>query len=469
MKKHFRLVVTPTLFVLMLMLAACTQHIPYRTNYDLCVSALKNATSGHAQNCDSNALQQQAVEGGASYLLGFIEFDDQGQLWSRKQMNAVIDKLWAESASKDLLMVVFVHGWQHNAAPDDKNIATFQKVLAQLSADEKRLSEVSGKPARQVAGVYLGWRGESITVPLVKNITFWDRKSTAEKVGHGGVTEVLSRLEQIKTTKDSIQANNATRLVVVGHSFGGAIVHTALAQVLALRNIQTTGPAGTASDVKGFGSLVVLMNPAFEAGQFTPLSDMSVERGKDGYFKSQLPVIAILTSEADYATRFAFPAGRRLSTLFENTHPGQRYNGVTKQDETISQDKANVTAVGHFGPYRTHKLYPQQQLLRSSVEEPSSEKSVRSAIAAAAAWENDAQGSKISMADLTLERTSTSAGRNPYLVIQVDRNLIEDHNDIDDPRIIDFVKQLIFISTLPNDAQEKQSLYRKFGVSVPAR
>lgn len=412
--KYFRSPVTSAFLVLMFMLAGCTQHIPYRTNYDLCVSALKTATSSQAQDCNSHALQQQTVAGGANYLLGFIEFDDQGQLWDRKQMSAVINKLLTEAASKDLLMVVFVHGWQHNAAPDDKNIATFQKVLAQLSADEKHLSEVGGKPARQVAGVYLGWRGESITIPVVKNITFWDRKSTAEKVGHGGVTEVLSRLEQIKTTKDSIQANNATRLVVVGHSFGGAIVHTALAQVLELRNIQTTAAAANDakgfSDVKGFGSLVVLMNPAFEAGQFTPLSDMSVERGKGGYFKSQLPVIAILTSEADYATRYAFPAGRRLSTLFEHTHPGQRFNGVTGQDETISQDQANVAAVGHFGPYRTHKLYPQQVLLRGNVAEPSSDKSVRSAVAAAAAWENDAQGSKISLADLTLERTSTSAG-----------------------------------------------------------
>ena len=46
-----------------------------------------------------------------------------------------------------------------------------------------------------------------------------------------------------------------------------------------------------------------------------PLSDMSTARGT--YFASQLPVMAILTSEAEYATRYAFPAGRFFSTLLE--------------------------------------------------------------------------------------------------------------------------------------------------------
>ncbi|MEQ1601132.1 MAG: esterase [Methylophilaceae bacterium] len=460
--KLYRSAVTPAILVLMVMLTACTQHIPYRTNNEFCI----NSGQSNSQNCDAHSIQQLPAGEGANYLLGFIEFDDQGQLWDRKQMKAVVDKFATEAANKDLLMVVFVHGWQHNAAPEDGNIKTFRNVLTKLSMDEKHFSEASGQPARQVAGVYLGWRGESISVPLVKNLTFWDRKNTAEKVGHGGVTEVLNRLEQLKSAKDSTQSgSSATRLIVIGHSFGGAIVHNALTQILESRFIHTTGPAGLASDAKGFGNLVVLINPAFEAGQYTPLSDMSTERGF--YFESQLPVVAILTSEADYATRYAFPAGRWLSTLFESTHLSTRNNAVTHQEETISQDDANVAAVGHFKPYRTHKLYPEQVLLRSSVDVPSSDKSVRSALAAASVWAaNDAPGSKISIADLTLERTNTSAGRNPYLVIQVDRNLIANHNDIDDPRIIDFIQQLIFISNLPEES--KKSLIKKVDIPSPS-
>jgi len=447
-----------TFLILVAALSGCAPLMQYRTQYDLCISPSRE----FSPNCDTHAIQQMPSTDGASYLLGFIEFDDRGQLWDRKQMGSVIDKLTTEAANKDLLMMVFVHGWKHSAAPHDGNIETFRKILSGLSEDENHISQLSGRPARQVAGVYLGWRGGSVTVPVVENLTFWDRKNTAQNVGHGGVTEVLNRLERLKLDKDSIyEGGSATQLVVIGHSFGGAVVHTALAQILESRFIHTTGPSGTQGNVDGFGNLVVLINPAFEAGQFALLSDMSAERGS--YFGSQSPVMAILTSEADYATRYAFPAGRRLSTLFESTRDTKRWNAVTRQEETISEDEANVTAVGHFGPYRTHRLYPQNEASRGSTPELSSRESVRATLIAASGWKNDKPGSKIPFASLTLERTDTSAGREPYLVIYVDKSLITDHNDIDDQRIIDFLKRLVLIATLSD--KHKGLLYKTLGVS----
>jgi len=73
--------------------------------------------------------------------------------------------------------------------------------------------------------------------------------------------------------------------------------------------------------------------------------------------------------------------------------------------------------------------------------------SVRLFIRSSADWSHDKPGSKIPFGDVMLERTTTSAGRNPYLLTYVDKHLITDHNDIDDPRVIEFVKQLILIST----------------------
>ena len=435
--------------MLLLALSACTPFMQYRTNYELC----SNAGNEFVAGCAQHALQQLKAGEGADYLLGFIEFDDQGQLWDRKQMRAVVDRLTEETARRDLLMVVFVHGWKHSAAPGDPNIDTFRKVLGKLSLDEAQISLQTGKPARRVSGVYLGWRGGSVSLPWVENLTFWERKNTAQKVGHGGVTEVLARLEQIKRDKDSVDAGrSATRLVVVGHSFGGAVVHTALSQILEARFVRTRGPDGVQTDVEGFGNLVVLINPAFEASQFTPLSDMSAERGR--YFPSQLPTIAILTSEADDATRLAFPAGRHVSTFFEKTHDMQRWNQTIRATETISQSEANVAAVGHFEPYRTHRLYPAKDAPRGATPALPSRESVRNALQAASAWEKDEPGSKIAFADLTLERTLNSAGRNPELLIYVSGKLIADHNDIDDERVIEFVKELVLISTLPQEHKE---------------
>ena len=459
MERHSIRSLTSILF-LVTVLTGCAPFTQYRTKYELCV----NPTPTFSQACETHALQQLPAADGASYLLGFIEFDDQGQIWDRKQMWSVIDKLSAEAANKDLLMVVFVHGWKHSAAPNDENIETFRKVLAGLSEDENHISRQTGMPARQIAGVYLGWRGGSVTAPIAKELTFWDRKNTAQKVGHGGVTEVLNRLELIKRDKDStIQGGSGTRLAIIGHSFGGAVVYTALAQILESRFVRTTGPAGIQSNVDSFGNLIVLINPAFEATLFSPLSDMSSERGT--YFGSQLPIMAVLTSEADYATRYAFQAGRIFSTLFEKDRDIKRKNAVTKQEEFIDEGKADVTAVGHFEPYRTHKLYPSNEVARDKITELSSSESIRSVLQASSAWENDKPGSKISLAGLTLERTNTSAGRNPYLVIRVDKELITDHNDIDDPRIVAFIKQLILIST--QSAERKELIYKAPGYSPP--
>jgi hypothetical protein len=435
-----------SVLILLMVLGGCAPFVQYRTDYDLCV----NPTSELSPDCENHAIQEFPAADGARYLLSFIEFDDQGQLWHRKQMWSVIDKLSTEAASKDLLITVFVHGWKHSAARDDGNIETFRKVLAGLSENELLISKNTGRPARQVAGIYLGWRGGSITTPVVEELTFWDRKNTAQKVSRGGVTEVLGRLELLKRVKENVsEGKSATRLVIVGHSFGGAVVHSSLVQILENRFVRTMGQVGVQSDVEGFGNLVVLINPAFEALQFASLSDMSTERGT--YFKSQLPVMAILTSEADGALRNAFPIGRHLSTFFEKDRDIRRTNAVTRQEEIIHEGEANVTAIGRFPPYETHRLYPSGDLPKGIARQSSSSESVDSALAAKSAWEDDKPGSRIPIAGLTMERSNISAGRNPYLVIGVDKNLITDHNHINDGRIIEFIKQLILISTLASE------------------
>jgi len=458
---HKRVWILATAVLVVFSVTACTPFQQYRTVYpEVCVSS----TPAPSPECETHALQQLPTANGSRYLLGFIEFDDQGQLWDRRQMSEVVGKLAGEAGTKEVLMVVFVHGWKHSAAPGDGNIETFRKVLAQLSDSEAQIAKLTGAPAREVAGVYLGWRGGSVTVPLLEDATFWERKNTAQKVGHGGVTEVLSRLELIKQDKESTEpGRSSTRLVVVGHSFGGAVVDTALAQVLESRFVQTVGPAGVQSDVAGFADLVVLINPAFEAMQFTALSDMATERGS--YFASQLPVVLEMTSEADYATRYAFPAGRWFSTLFENTRDRQRYNAVTREQENIGEWDANIAAVGHFKPYRTHRLYPLGDRERTQLKELSTADSVRLFLQSSADWAHDKPGSKIPFGDVMLERTTTSAGRNPYLLAYVDKHLITGHNDIDDPRIIEFVKQLILIST---QSPEQAKAIRRLQAPVAA-
>jgi hypothetical protein len=409
-----------------------------------------------------HALQEykDATHPEQGYVLGFVEFDDQGQLFDRAQMRKVTDHLFELAApeDEDLLIMVFVHGWKHSAAPDDDNIQTFRKALRHLAATESLVGQRSGEKPRRVVGVYLGWRGGSVTVPVVKELTFWDRKNTAHKVGRGGVTEVLNRIELVRKTKRAVAGtdNSRDRLVIVGHSFGGAVVFSSLTQILENGFIHTQGPAGQISDPRGFGDLVVLINPAFEAMNYTPLSDMSTERGS--YWATQLPVLAVLTSEADDATKRAFPVGRWFSTRFEKTREMTRDNGVTGQTETVNQNKANITAVGHFDPYLTHSLNAREAQQRDAAEQLSAERSAALFYQTSQSWEDDKPGSRIEFPSSELIRTENSAGRNPYLNIRVDGELINDHNDIDDPRIIEFITQLILISSQSDDPEERKSM-----------
>lgn len=438
--------------IIIMGMVGCAPHKIYRTEMALCSS------NNPETECKNHALQEykNPENPEETYLLGFIEFDDQGQLFDRKQMRAVLDKLYEGAAKKDLLIVVFVHGWKHSAAPGDENIEMFRNSLERLSELESSISGLTEK--RQVFGVYLGWRGASVTTPVLKELTFWDRKNTAHKVGNGGVTEVLSQLDLVKVTKDSMvgSSGSRTRLVVIGHSFGGAVVYSALSQILNDRFIHTVGPAGQSSDARGFGDLVVLINPAFEALLFTPQSDMSTERGT--YFPTQLPVFAILTSESDYATKIAFPIGRRFSTIFEKEATINRTNGVTGKEEAIDEGEANITAVGHFESYKTHELRATQTLEESEQKQASVQDTVQLFSETSMSWENDVPGSEISFDGSILKRTEHSAGRNPYLVIQVGKKLIKNHNDIDDERVASFIRQLILISGQGSDLEARQQM-----------
>ncbi len=439
-----------TTLLLLLVLTGCAKHQLYRDDLALCQAPEPE------QACPNNALQKVPVQGHDSpaYLLGFVEFDDQGQLFSRPQLMAVTDQLNTLAANDDLLMVVFVHGWKHSAAPGDENIRSLRKTLRRLDQLERHLAGLDGRKPRQVVGVYLGWRGGSVDMPLLKELTFWERKSTAHKVGQGAVTEVLNRLELIRNTRNHVAADEPdraeTRLVVVGHSFGGAVVYSSLSQILMNRFVETRGPQGLVSDVIGFGDLVVLINPAFEAARFTPLSDMA--NARRSYFKSQLPVMVILTSEADKATKYAFPVGRGFSTLFETHRKTERPNPVTGEAVTLDQQAANMTAVGHYAPYRTHtlKAVPQSPAL-DAAQTMSIQAALQQFRVVSEGWENDRPGGSIAFDGMQLQRSDDSVSKNPYLVVQVDRELIHNHNDIDDPRILAFIRQLILLSSQHSD------------------
>lgn len=400
-------------------------------------------------DCTDSSLQIANIGEHTEYRIGFIEYDDQGQLRDRKQQESVINNYLSIAGKQDVILITFVHGWHHSAKPGDTNVDEFRNILADISRNEAKNSASHQRDRRPVLGVYLGWRGKSIDIKYLNMISFWDRKNTARKVGEQGVTEALLKLEELVNVRKAIQDGSppsTSRLVVLGHSFGGEIMYSSLKKIMADRFIDSRKSKSEASlVVDGFGDLVVLINPAFEALRFSALWELSQD-GCRSYSVGQLPKLAILTSETDYATKIAFPLGRTFSTLFQRHSTMQRYEcqsagELGKKPVEIAQGKANRNTIGHFEEYKTHRL-----------EKTSNCKTTHFDLQRAYSyWSGSATTDDNVFSSACLTSNGRTTLRNPYMNIEVAKNLMDGHNDIWGTEVIQFIQELIILSTTPDE------------------
>jgi hypothetical protein len=218
-------------------------------------------------------------------------------------------QLW----SQDVIVIVFVHGWKHNARTNDENLQHFQNVLADTANREKEASVDSGGSPRPVFEIFVGWRGMSLYDGLhtSENLTFWGRQAAGRRVAVGSVRELLGRVRQYREHRinesQGKAGNSQPLLVIVGHSFGGMIVFSALAQSLI-----EAASAPFDRVTPRFADLLLLINPAFEAGRYLPIYDLVVERRASGKSTIQPPIFACVTAKNDWATGLAFLLGMHL-------------------------------------------------------------------------------------------------------------------------------------------------------------
>ena len=409
------------LVLLTMLLPACASNDIYRNKFSSCLA------SPH-ESCEAHSIQRYNMDSDSEYQIGFVEIDDQGQLRDRKQMQALLDDLYIMASRESLLINVFVHGWHHSAQPGDPIVESFKQSLAQLSQVDHLLNR---QHPRKVVGVYVGWRGDSIDVPYLNFVTFWERKNTAHEVGHLGMTELLLKLEEIRNVKNTQMPPVKSRLVVIGHSFGGAAVYSATSQILADRFVDSRNGKSSVDTAKGFGDLVVLLNPAFEALSYVPLYDLAQVRCS--YFENQQPRLVVLTSESDWATKIMFPLGRTLSTFWES-------HGTIERNECnrplrYSEGEADRNTIGHFKPLLSHELHPASNKLAVHYGD------------AHRIWSQQQPGSTIQFGGVELKSLGNTSPRNPFLNVKVDKLLMDGHNDIFRPEIIEFLRVLTVLST----------------------
>ncbi|HKC24359.1 MAG TPA: hypothetical protein VKF32_06435 [Thermoanaerobaculia bacterium] len=328
---------------------ACTTHAPRRLPSPAEATAIATSVQRLADPSSRREAAEHAVEIHPKFTLAFVEFDDQGRLWSRAQLDLLDRTLAAEARRPETYgvgIIFFMHGWKHDADVCDTNVACFRTYLAQIAADTEAAAHAAGtgvKPPR-IVGVYAGWRGLSVTVPALRNLSFWSRKKVAERIGAGELIEVLTHLDQFARDENARGRNRAV-LNIIGHSFGGTAIYSALANALKARFVEAFHRRGRVpvddNVVQGFGDLVVLVNPAFEASLYAPFEDLLAEFGP--FSRRQTPVLVIVGSESDFPNRTWFRLGRGIDALFQRTGPR-------------SPRKLLTTAVGNYLPFSSHRL-----------------------------------------------------------------------------------------------------------------
>lgn len=271
-----------------------------------------------------------------TYKLAIVEFDDQGRCYDRQQMDDVADRLdEMRTKLEDVILLVFVHGWKHNAETNDPNLVSFCDVLARTAKHESDCTEATPRP---VMGVYVGWRGKSAygLGDIGADTTFWGRQEAGHRVATGSVRELFGRLRHYRNSR--LKNGGSALLVVAGHSFGGMIVYSALAQSL----IQSaSAPVGKV--IPGFADLVVLANPAIEGARYLPIQDLVASKRFKDRTSAQLPVFVCVQAKNDQPVGTWFPVGN-----FKN-----------RLDEAAIGDleKRCIThAIGFIEEFRTHQI-----------------------------------------------------------------------------------------------------------------
>ena len=247
------------------------------------LSPLYRNTTGNLKN---------SIRSHDSYSLAFIEFGEQGSYQDLSQLENAVELI--KQTSKPLV-ITYVHGWHNSAGSDD--VTRFSSWLADLSQTPMI---VSG--GFHIIGVYLGWRGEITKTPIVRQFTFYNRKTAAERLASN--YDCFDAIAAVSQAAREFHQNERQYTVLIGHSFGGLVVERAVAHAI---NAEIHGHA--ASDRSLPADLILMVNPASDSiltrQMIAALYDPSTEKTR--------PFLVSMTSSADMATGTAFHLGTSLA------------------------------------------------------------------------------------------------------------------------------------------------------------
>jgi hypothetical protein len=297
--------------------------------------------------------------------LAFVEFEEDGKPYAVRELCRQSEsgcpdegygpvKLTAKTQLEAVLahldkvgphyVIVFVHGWRHDASLGDANVAEFREYAAHAARfveDRAALSPEGPKP--QVTAIFIGWRGARTDENWLHQrfgivgdwigkfsavATLFDRKPVSEAIAPSvlaGLRAVESKLgfsAPIQSV-DFIPRDNPNKMIVFGHSLGGNLLITALKEDL-VKKIDQHTPSKYMQPV--LGNLVVLINPAAESAKWIDVqravwqriavnySERRTQKEYDAshnfFRQDQAPIVISVTAARDWP-----PGGRRESSV----------------------------------------------------------------------------------------------------------------------------------------------------------
>lgn len=296
----------------------------------------KNLEIKHSQDLIHDVLcNDNDIRGGllTPYHEAWLEYTEAGLNHDKNQLRAILN--WINSVEGPIQVVVYVHGWHHNADTSDNNPRNNAIKFAFLMAREvdtlKRL-ELSKKIVMpKVLGIYVGWPGEKYTDSIRQFFSIDSRSKVADQIGRAGVLK-----EDLLAISNAVnqRAGPNGRMMVMGHSLGGRMLTSVFKSYLDSGN----------SEPLGKNSLIVTLNAAVGADCYD-----NVFRYMGHNPQGSRPYWINITSENDSATQWVYNTGMSLGLV-------ESCNG---------QSEAADSAIGHYRPY-LRQVIDQAYLVKNS-------------------------------------------------------------------------------------------------------
>ncbi len=388
------------------------------------------------QNTKEDPKKTVVAESG--YDLAFIEFGEQGSYQDPTQLQNAVDLIKRTSRP---LVITYVHGWHHGA--DSRDVANFSGWLSEIS--KTQLIRDSGL---HPIGVYLGWRGESTTIPVIRQFTFYSRKAAAERLASN--FDCYDAIAAVSQAAREAHGPGEQYTVLIGHSFGGLVVERSVAHAI---NAEMHGHA--AADRSLPADLILMVNPASDS----ILTRQMIAALASRHTENSRPFLVSLTSTADAATGTAFPVSTSLAatTKVFNDVP------VPGTEQRESERRFYTATPGHNELLINHETVK----LDKTIQAPGGLNALQTNLThnlIADVFATDGANGRLDLWHLK----PTGKVDVPYWDVKVDPSIIKNHGDIWNPKA-KAMMAAVFRMTNPMLNREKRMKPRANLQKAPAR